>query len=69
MNPLWLLGRAILEFTLSLAGHALRRPDPAPGDDSGSRNLLLAAVAAALLLAAPAILFGLLLAGLPTAGN
>ncbi len=69
MNPIWLLGRPLLELTLSLAGRALRGPAPDPGDDTGSRYLLLAAAAAGLLVAAPAVLYGLLLAGLPASGG
>ena len=53
-----------MRLALALAGRSLRAREPGRGQDGGAGLLLLAAIAAALLLAAPGILYGALLAGL-----
>ena len=64
MSPAAALGRVLLELAVTVSVRLLQGPEPHPGDASGARFLLLAALAAAALLAAPGILVMLLTAGL-----
>lgn len=63
MNVLWTLGRVLLDVVIDAAA--------CPGDaahSSGARGILVAAGLATLIIAAPGILIGLLLAGLAPTG-
>ena len=64
MSPAAALGRVLLELAVTVSVRMLQGPESRPGDASGARFLLLAAMAAAALLAAPGILVMLLTAGL-----